>query len=179
MKNLFIPAMLLFIIAACSKPAPPPPPAAPPIDSVGENNKMVVQRFTDAVVKGDTAGIATFLTDNYKGYGPGLTDSTDRAKLVSEWSKNWKDTFASVDFKSAGKIAFTVPADGKYPGDWVADWAVITVNYKNGLKPVTFWWHSVYRVKDGKIEVSREFYNVNDFFTQHGYTITPPKAAKK
>ena len=173
MKKLFIPAMLLLTAVACNQPA------APVVDTVGENNKVIVQKYSDAIVKGDTASLELYLADNYKGYGPGLTDSTDRAKEVSEWKRTWREEFASVDFDRAGTIAFTVPADGKFPGDWVADWALITVTYKNGNKPFKFWWHAVSRVKDGKIEVSRSFFNQNDYFTQRDFTVTPPAAPAK
>ncbi len=177
MKKLVVPAILLTMIAACTQPAPPPPP--PAVDAVGEANKTLVQKYTDAVVKGDTLSMASFLADSYKGYGPGLNDSTDRAKNIASWAKSWREEFASIDFDRAGMIAFNVPADGKFPGDWVAEWAFITVNYKNGNTPFKFWWHGVSRVKDGKIEVSRSFYNVNDFYDQHGFTVTPPPAPKK
>ncbi len=178
MKNLpLILVVLLFIIAACTKPAPPPPPT--PVDSVGESNKALVQQYTDAIVKGDTASLGSFLADNYKGYGPGLNDSTDRAKEIANWARIWREEFASIDYNRAGIIAFTVAADGKFPGDWVSEWAVITVNYKNGNSPVKFWLNSVSRVKNGKIELSRSFYNVNDFFMQHGFKVTPPEAPKK
>ncbi len=176
MKKLFTPAILLVIVAACNQPAPP---TAPVVDTVGESNKAIVKQYTDAVVKGDTVAMASFLADNFRAYGPGSNDSTNLENHLKSWKKSWREEFASIDFQSAGLIAFNVPADGKYPGDWVADWAVITVNYKNGNKPVTFWFHDVNRVKDGKIELSRSFYNVNDFYTQHGFKVTPPEAPAK
>jgi hypothetical protein len=177
MKKLIIPAIICIIIAACTQPAPPPPASL--VDTVGENNKAVVQQYTDAVTKGDTVGMGSFLSDNYKGYGPGLNDSTDRAKTIANWSNNWKNEFASMAFDRATTTAFTIPADGKFPGDWVADWAYITVNYKNGNKPISFWFNGVYRLTNGKIDRSRAFYNVNDFFQQQGYVVTPPKAPAK
>lgn len=173
MKKLFVEATLIVILAACTQPTPPPP--APVVDTVGETNKALITQYVDAIVKGDTSAIGNFLADSYKGYGPGLTDSTDRAKEIKDWGNSWKNDFSSIDFNRAGMIAFNVPADGKFPGDWVSDWGLITVNYKNGLKPFSFWWNGVYRVKDGKIEVSRAFWNENDYFKQQGFTVTPPK----
>lgn len=178
MKKLVLPLVLFIIIAACTKPEPPPPPA-PPVDTVGVNNKAIVQQYTDAVVKGDTITMGSFLADNYKGYGPGLNDSTDRAKEIKEWTNQWKNDFASIDFNRATIQAFTIPEGQKFPGDWVSDWALITITYKNGLKPLTTWWNGVYLVKDGKIQASRAFWNVNDYFQQQGFTVTPPKPAKK
>ncbi len=178
MKNLsLILVILLFIISACTKPAPPP--LTPAVDSVGDKNKALIAQYTEVVVKGDTLAMSAFLADNFKGYGPLLNDSTDRAQEISIWSRSWKNEFSSIDFKRAGMIAFTNPANGPYPGDWISDWALITVNYKNGYKTFTFWWHAVSRIKDGKIELTRTFYNQNDFFTQQGFTVTPPKPAKK
>lgn len=178
MKKPFIPAILLVILVSCTKPEPPPPPA-PVVDTVGENNKAVVTQYTDAIVKGDTSAIGNFLSDTYRGFGPGLNDSTDRAKEIKEWGSNWKNDFASIDFNRATIQAFTIPEGDKYPGDWVSDWALITVTYKNGFKPFSFWFNGVYSVKDGKIQASRSFWNQNDYFTQQGFTVTPPKPAKK
>jgi hypothetical protein len=129
--------------------------------------------------KGDTSAMEAFLADNYRGYGPGLNDSTNRDQEINSWKRSWRNEFQSIEFNRAGTIAFTVPATGKFPGDWVAEWAFITVTYKDGKKPFQFWWHGVSRLKDGKIEVSRAFYNVNDFFTQQGYKVTPPEAPAK
>lgn len=149
------------------------------MDTVGESNKAIVQQYTDAIVKGDTVSMGSFLADSYKGYGPGLNDSTDRASEITGWKNSWRNEFQSIQFDRAGMVAFNVPISGKFPGDWVADWGLINVTYKNGNKPFQFWWHGVSRVRDGKIELSRAFYNQNDFFTQQGFKVTPPEPPTK
>lgn len=174
MKMQIIPTVLAALIglAACTKPAPV-------VDTIGEQNKLVVQNYTDAVVKGDTSAIEGFLAGTYMAYGPALNDSTDRQQDIAEWKKNWREAWSSVDFDRAGTIAFTVPADGRFPGDWVSDWAKITVNYKNGSPSVTFWWNAVYLIKDGKIQIVRVFYDLNDILVQQGFKVTPPEPAAK
>lgn len=169
MKKTVIPVLLLLIIAACTQVP------TPVNDTIGENNKEVIRKYADAIVRGDTAAIGSFLADNYRGYGPGLNDSSNWEQEVNDWKKNWREEFASIKYERVGINAFTVAENSNLDGDWVADWAVITVTYKNGNKPVTFWWHGVSRVKEGKIDLSRSFFNINDFYTQQGYTITPPQ----
>jgi ketosteroid isomerase-like protein len=172
MRKLIIASLLIAGIASCNKPA------APVVDTAGEQNKEVAKRYADAGAKGDTTALEAILADNVMLYGPGLNDSTTKAKDVSFWKNGWKNDWQSMDYNRAALVAFTIPADGKFPGDWVSDWGKWTVKEKNG-KTVSFWWNGVFRVKDGKIDLGRTFFNVNDFFEQEGYTVTPPAAPKE
>jgi hypothetical protein len=165
MKKMIFPAILLLALASCSKSAR---------DTVGEQNKTLVQKYVDAIVKGDTSNLESFLAAQFMGYGPAMKDSSDRQKEIDSFKKNWRDSWSSVKFDRAAIVAFTLPPGEKNPGDWVADWATITVNYKNAAPPVTFNWHGVSRVKDGKIERIFAFYDVNDILIQQGFTVTPP-----
>jgi len=174
MKKLILPAILLVGMASCNKPAPA-------VDTVGEQNKSLVQKYDEAIVTGDTSNLESFLAEKFMAYGPAMKDSSSRQQIVDIWKKNWRTTWASIKFDRDAILAFTIPPGEKHPGDWVADWAVITVNQKNGLPTVKFRWHTVFRVKDGKIDQSVGFYDLNDILVQQGFTITPPapkKAAK-
>src|SRR5258706_12040177 len=152
MKKLIFPAIILVGLASCSKPGPP-------VDTVGEQNKALVQKYVDAVAKGDTANIESFLADGFKAYGPARKDSSTRQQELDNWKKNWKNNWASVNYDRAAMVAFTLPPGEKFPGDWVADWANITVKYKNGTPSATFYYHAVSRIKEGKIDLTQEFFN--------------------
>jgi len=169
MKKMIFPAILLVALASCNKS-----------NTVGEQNKALVQKYVEAIVNGDTSNLESFLADKFMGYGPATKDSSNRQQEIDSFKKNWRDSWSSVKFDRAAIVAFTLPPGEKNPGDWVADWATIAVNYKNGTSPVTFNWHGVSRVKDGKIERTFAFYDVNDILVQQGFTVTPPasKAVK-
>ncbi|HMI65790.1 MAG TPA: hypothetical protein VK517_07140, partial [Cyclobacteriaceae bacterium] len=68
MKKLIFPAIVLVGLASCSKPGPP-------VDTVGEQNKALVQKYSEAIVRGDTADLESFLSDDFRSSGPAMKDS--------------------------------------------------------------------------------------------------------
>ncbi|MEK6783133.1 MAG: hypothetical protein AABY93_15640 [Bacteroidota bacterium] len=123
MKKLVIPTVLVALIglAACTKPVPV-------VDTVGDQNKLVVQNYIAALVKGDTSSLDSFLADSFKSYGPAVKDSVTKQEDIAQTKKNWREEWSSVSFDRAATIAFTIPVGEKYPGDWVSDWGQVTVN---------------------------------------------------
>ena len=178
MRKLIIPALLVMGFASCNKPAPAVV-VETPIDTLGEQNKAIAGKFADAGAKGDTVGLEAIMADDIKIYGPGLNDSITKVDEMKFWKNGWKNEWESLTFDRAAIVAFNIPAGEKFPGDWVSDWGKWTVKQKNGKPTVSFWWNGVFKVESGKITTARAFYNMNDFFQQEGYTVTPPKAVKK
>ena len=167
MKKIIIPAILILGMASCNKPAPM-------VDMVGEQNKALVQKYIDATVKGDTSSLDFFLAEKFMNYGPARKDSSNRQQELDNYKKNWRESWASAQFNQAAIHAFTLPPGEKYPGDWVAVWGIVTVNSKTGAPSVTFNWHGVFGVKEGKIDSEQGFYDNNDILTQLGYMTMPP-----
>ena len=66
---------------------------------------------------------------------------------------------------------------GRVAGDWVLDWGKWTIHFKNGKPSDTVWFHAALRVKDGKINRRRNFYDVADMLEQQGFTFVPPVKA--
>ena len=48
MKKLMIPALFFLALASCTKPAPPA------VDTTGEQNKALIQKYDEAITTGDT-----------------------------------------------------------------------------------------------------------------------------
>lgn len=166
MKKLLAPAILIAIvigIASCTSNE----------NMVQRNpaNEAIVQKYFDAVLKGDLAGMEALLADNYVEYGPAVKDSMDRATSIAEWKKSWEG-FSSIEYDRYAMLSSNVP-EGRVKGDWVFDWGRITANYKNG-KQVTFDGHWVFKIENGKIAQQNNFYNVADILGQMNYTFTPP-----
>ncbi len=64
------------------------------------------------------------------------------------------------------------PAD---QGDWVSNWAYLTIKCKGGKRTVNAWVNAVYKIENGKIVRSRTFYNEADVLRQLGYSTMPPQ----
>ncbi len=178
MKKLFITAIAIIILAVASCTPP-----APAVDTVGEQNKVLVQKYFDAITTGDLTATAAMLADDYKAYGPARSDSSDRQKTLDNWKKSWDEQFSAVKYDEAVALAITVkPETNKgAAGDWVLKWGSVSVDYKNGSPSVKFNLHVATRVTNGKIDRVYDYYNVADILTQQGYTFVPPvkEEAKK
>jgi hypothetical protein len=62
--------------------------------------------------------------------------------------------------------------EGDIKGDWVANWAELNIEYKDGKK-VTIWANTNYKIENGKIARSLTLYNEGDALRQLGYVIVP------
>jgi hypothetical protein len=148
--------------------------------SSSDNSKSasldVVKKYMEAVETNSTVIMDSLLADNYMGFGPSVGDSTNKTEAINNWKYNTANLYESVKYSRFQNIAVTIKeGEGTEPGDWVANWAYLTIKYKDGRGPVNAWANSVYKIENGKIVRSRTFYNEADVLRQLGYTIMPPE----
>jgi ketosteroid isomerase-like protein len=137
----------------------------------------VAKKYMEAVETGNVAVMDSLLADNYVGYGPSVGDSIDKQGALANWKYNAEHLYESIHYTRHQNIAVTVKEGGDAdPGDWVSNWACITIKYKDGRGPVSAWVNAVYKIEKGKIARSRTFYNEADVLRQLGYNIEPPAA---
>lgn len=136
-------------------------------------NETLVKNYMNAVVTGDTSKLEEFLAENYMSFGPRITDSIDRAGTVADFKNNWKKNWRAVEFNRYTMLSST-NTEGPVAGDWVLDWAKVTIHSKTKTPSYTVNWHAVFRVKDGKIDREIDFFNEADILGQIGFTFVPP-----
>ena len=135
----------------------------------------VAKKYMEAVETGNVAEMDSLLADNYMGYGPSVGDSVNKADAMANWKHITANLYESVKYTRHENLAVTVKEGGQTdPGDWVTNWAYLTIKYKDGRGPVNVWVNSTYKIENGKIARSRSFYNEADVLRQLGYTIQPP-----
>ena len=137
-----------------------------------KENIAVVEKYIRAVEAKDTKIMTDLLADNYIGFGPSFTDTIDKAGAVENWKLVSEKLYEKIDYQRTVNIAATI-TDGPYPGDYVSDWANLKITYKDGRGPVNLSINAVYRIEDGKITLSRSFYNEADVLRQLGYEFNP------
>jgi limonene-1,2-epoxide hydrolase len=148
---------------------------APPAEKTQSENLALVKKFMEAVENKDTTTMASLLADNYEGFGPSVGDSTNREDALNNFKYNADNLYESVKYTHYHNIPLTVTAGSEVePGDWVSNWAYLTIKYKDGRGPVNLWVNAVYRIENGKIVHSRTFYNEADVLRQLGYTAIKP-----
>lgn len=131
-------------------------------------NIAVIEKYIKAVEEKDTKTMSDLLADNYIGYGPSFTDSTNKEEAIANWKNVAENLYDKIDYRRTVNITAKV-TDGPHPGDYVSDWASLKITYKDGRGPVYLNMNAVYRIENGKITLSRTFYNEADVLRQLGY----------
>jgi hypothetical protein len=164
MKQLIVLVLISLSLFACTSSA----------DKKEKANLAIAQKYMQAVETKNVALMDSLLADNYIGYGPSVSDSINKEGALLSWKYNIENLYESIEYTHHQELAVTVK-DGRAKGDWVLNWAYLTIKYKDGRGPVHLWVNVVYVIENGKIIMSRTFYNEADALRQLNYTIDPPQ----
>jgi len=131
-------------------------------------NVALVEKYVQAVENLDYETMAALLDENYKGFGPSYGDSINKANAVENWKYSSENIYKSIKYNRSRNASITIH-DGENKGEWVSNWAELTINYQWTEIPVTLWANTIYRIENGKIIKSYTFYNEADAYRQLGY----------
>jgi ketosteroid isomerase-like protein len=160
MKQLILFAVVMVGLISCTNSA----------DKLQSENLNLVKKYMQSVENNDTVTMTSLLADDYKGYGPSVGDSTNKINAIQNWKYNADNLYESIKYTRYQNIAVNVKEGSEAEaGDWVANWAYLTIKYKDGKGPVNVWVNAVYKIENGKITRSRTFYNEADVLRQLGY----------
>lgn len=135
-------------------------------------NIAVVKQYVNAVENLDYTAMGDLLADNYLGYGPSVGDTIGKIAAVESWKESVDDLYEKIKYQRSQFAGVTI-TEGPNQGDWVANWAELKIDYKDGSS-VTAWANSNYLVENGKIVKSLTFYNEADVLEQLGYVFINP-----
>lgn len=162
-KILLLTAFIIFLCSSCSNE----------VDNDAKNI-AIVDGYVNAVQKLDYSLMDTFLADNYIGYGPSANDSINKSNAANQWKSNVDLVYEKIEYKKSRSIAVTVP-DGENAGEWVANWALLEITFKDSKEKVTILANTVYKIEEDKISKSYTFYNEADALEQLGYIFINPE----
>jgi len=166
MKQLIFLAAIFTLLFSCTSSA----------DKKKTENLALARMFLNAVETKDVKTMDSLLADTYIGFGPSMGDSVNKEEALNGFKQNSENLYESVKYTRYQNIAITVlPGEEALPGDWVTNWAHVTIKYKDGRGPVNIWVNAVYKIENGKIALSRTFYNEADVLRQLGYEFISPK----
>lgn len=131
-------------------------------------NIAVVKQYVEAVENLDYSTMESLLAENYEGYGPSAGDTIGKIAAVENWKRNIEDLYQKIEYTRSQFAGVTI-TEGPNQGDWVANWAELNIDYKEGSGSVNIWANSNYKVENGKIVKSLTFYNEADVMEQLGY----------
>src|SRR3954464_8175179 len=136
-------------------------------------NLAIAKKFMEAVETKNADKMDSLLSKDYMGYGPSVDDSATKEAALQTFKANAENLYETFQYTRHKELAVTV-SEGEALGDWVLNWAYLTIKYKDGRGPVNLWVNAAYRIEDGKIVQSRTFYNEADVLRQLGYSLKPP-----
>ena len=142
-------------------------------DKNSESNIALVEKYIQAVEDLDSEGMDELLADDYMGYGPNYGSSINKEEAIKNWKEFSTTFYKSIDYEKSRNIAVTMP-DGENKGEWVTNWAELTIVYKKDNAEVTLWANTLYQIENDKIIKSFTFYNEADALEQLGYVFIHP-----
>lgn len=160
MKTILALSVISFFMAACSDTGQ---------SKTDAENIAVIEKYIQAVESKDTETMSDLLAENYIGYGPSYYDTINKEQAIASWKDVSENLYDKIEYTRTVNIAATI-TEGPHPGNWVSDWASLKITYKDGSGPVFMTINATYRVENGKITVSRSFYNEADVLRQLGLT---------
>ncbi|MFY0628394.1 MAG: hypothetical protein JXR07_19010 [Reichenbachiella sp.] len=149
----FIPVLLL----SCAVP-----------DKIETYNIAVVEKYIKAVEKKDFNTLDSLTHERFYIVGPSLGDTLVKRVWLEEWKLNTKNIIEKVDFTGSTISQLNIPSRTEM-GDWIGEWSVVNVQYKNLAEPVKLFANSNFLVVDGKVAKVLVFYNAADVTNQLGY----------
>jgi len=162
MKHFLLVMMFLVTIFSCTVQ-----------NKNADANTALIDKYIQAVQNLDYESMEDILADQYMGFGPSLNDSINKAGALSNWKSNVDNLYESITYSKSRNLAQFVP-DGENAGEWVSNWAELSIVYKKDQKKVTLMTNTIYKIENGKIVKSYTFYNEADVLEQLGYVFINP-----
>jgi hypothetical protein len=134
-------------------------------EKLKQDNIALVEKYIKAVQDKDANAMGSLLSDNYIGYGPGFSDSIDKTNAIANFQNLAETLYDKVSYDRSINIAAEVK-DGPNPGNFVSNWAKLTITYKDGRGPINLYANTSYRIEDGKITLTRTIYDEADAMRQ-------------
>ena len=135
-------------------------------------NVEVVKHYVAAVENLDYNAMESLLAENYEGYGPSVGDTIRKEAAVESWKINVSELYEKIEYVRSQFAGVTI-TEGPNQGDWVANWAELKIDYKDG-ESVTIWANTNYKIENGKIARTITFYNEADVLEQLGFVFIDP-----
>jgi len=162
MKKIIFSLLLLTIMIACSS-----------TNKKTASNKLLIEKYVQAVENKDTATMDSLMDANYWGFGPSVGDSVNKTDAIGNWKNNIENLYENIKYSKSKNISVNVP-EGINKGDWVSTWAELKITYKKDKKEVVVWANTIYQIENNKIIKSFTFYNEADVLEQLGFVFINP-----
>lgn len=158
MKKIFLAALMIGFFLSCAPNDP------------SKENVALIENYIEAVENLDYDAMDKILDETYIGIGPSRNDSINKEQAIINWKNNVAHLYEKISYSRSQNIAVKTNE-----GEWVSNWADLTIVYKDDQKEISILANTVYEIKNGKIIKSLTFYNEADALEQLGYVFINPE----
>ena len=158
MKKIFLFVLTIVMFGSCAPSDP------------SKENVVLINNYVKAVENLDYDAMDNLLDDSYIGIGPSRGDSISKDEAISNWKANVENLYEKISYSKSRNIAVKTPE-----GEWVSNWADLTIVYKESGKSISILANTLYQIENGKIVKSLTFYNEADALEQLGYVFINPE----
>ena len=111
-------------------------------------NIALVQRYVQSVENLIFNTMDQLLADDYLGFGPSANDFIGKEQALTGWKENIEHLYKKIEYSRSQYAGISIK-EGESQGDWAANWAEQTIDYKNDN--VKIWGNSNYKIENGEI----------------------------
>ena len=104
-------------------------------DKKKQENVELVKSYVTAVENLDFEAMGNYLDVNYLGMGPSYGDSIGKMDAVENWKWCVENLYEKITYSRSRYAALTIP-DGDNKGEWVSNWAELSIVFKNNDRKV-------------------------------------------
>jgi len=130
-KQLILSFISLFILSSCSQ------------DGNNKEGIRIIEKYVQAVETKDVDAMAELLHEDYKGYGPSISDSTNRKEALENWEYLSSEFYEEIKYEDVENLTHSIKT-GPRKGEWISNWALLSLTYKDGRGPVKLFVNAVY-----------------------------------
>ena len=134
-------------------------------EKLSKENIALVEKYIQAVQNKDIKTMGEMLSDDYMGYGPAYGDSINKAGAMENFKNVAENLYEKIVYTRSINLAAKI-TDGPRPGNFVSNWAHLTITYKDGRGPINLYTNTGYRIENGKITMTRTIYDEADAIRQ-------------
>ncbi len=164
MRKLFTFALLAGLLISCT---PKPDPAIAEAEAAeaackakAEENVATVKKFISAFESGDVELWREICTEDFVTWGPGIESEASLEEYI-ESMKGYHEAVDSMKSNTLAILPHTVE-DGELAGDYVFWWGTNSGYFIEAGKSVKLRLHTVYRIEEGKIKWSSDYWDTGD-----------------
>ena len=165
MKQILTFVLLAGLLISCNTgPDPAIAQAEAAAKAKAEANVALAEKFIAAFESGEMEAWREICSEEFVTWGPGIESESTLDEYI-ESMEGFHEAVDSVKFETIAILPHTI-LEGEIAGDYVFWWGTNSGYFVEEGKSVNLMLHTVYKIVDGKIEFTADYWDTGDLKSQ-------------